>query len=392
MKKLKLRGKELKRIGYRDDQIISLALNIIMNNFKRTEKLEVLEILEKILYSPGSYKDHPVFGQVAQALTTPVKEKRIKNKAKEEIYISRGQQVYYKIYGKDEIEPGALVQMDAAMNLPVSVKGALMADAHSGYGLPIGGVLATKNAVIPYGVGVDIGCRMCMSIYDINSNVFEKKKDMLTNILIENTRFGKAEFKDIGEHEVLERKVINQIPILKELKDKTYSQLGSSGGGNHFVDMGVVEIPMEAGPYLSIKPGKYLAVLSHSGSRNLGARIADHYTHVAKEKRGLPKGYSQLAWLDLDEEEGHEYWLAMSFAGDYSSANHHIIHDKIARSLGEQPMKMIENHHNFAWKEKMDNDELIIHRKGATPAGKGDLGIIPGSMASPAYIVMGKGN
>src|SRR5439155_22382058 len=142
---------------------------------------------------------------------------------------------------------------------------------------------------------------------------------------------------------------------------------------------------------LNIDPGKYVGLLSHSGSRGLGASIANHYTKLARQKRRLPGEAANLAWLSLDEEEGIEYWLAMSLAGDYASANHHIIHEKIARQLGQQPMKMVENHHNFAWKEIVDGKEVIVHRKGATPAGKNVLGIIPGSMTAPGFIVKGKG-
>ena len=108
-------------------------------------------------------------------------------------------------------------------------------------------------------------------------------------------------------------------------------------------------------------------------------------------KRRLPQEAKNLAWLNLDEEEGIEYWMAMNLAGDYASACHHVIHEKIAKQLGRKPMKMVENHHNFAWKEKWEGKEVIVHRKGATPAGKDVLGIIPGSMTAPGFIVKGKG-
>jgi tRNA-splicing ligase RtcB len=124
----------------------------------------------------------------------------------------------------------------------------------------------------------------------------------------------------------------------------------------------------------------------------LGANIANHFTKLAKEKCRLPKEAANLAWLSLDDEVGMEYWLAMSLAGDYASACHHVIHKKIARQLGEHPLLMVENHHNFAWREMHEGKELIVHRKGATPAGKNVLGIIPGSMTAPGYIVKGKGN
>ncbi|HTM93246.1 MAG TPA: RtcB family protein, partial [Flavisolibacter sp.] len=132
-------------------------------------------------------------------------------------------------------------------------------------------------------------------------------------------------------------------------------------------------------------------LLSHSGSRALGANIANHFTKIAKEKRRLPGEASNLAWLRLDEQEGHEYWMAMNLAGDYASACHHIIHKKIAKQLGRQPLKMVENHHNFAWKEMHDGKEVIVHRKGATPADKNVLGVIPGSMTAPGFVVKGLG-
>jgi tRNA-splicing ligase RtcB len=142
-----------------------------------------------------------------------------------------------------------------------------------------------------------------------------------------------------------------------------------------------------------LSAGKYLAVLSHSGSRGLGAEIARHYTRVAKQVCLLPSEAANLAWLDLNSEAGQEYWLAMNLAGDYASANHHQIHERISMALGEDALLCVENHHNFAWKEKLiDGTEVIVHRKGATPAGKEVLGIIPGSMTAPGFIVKGKGN
>ncbi|MBN2774498.1 MAG: RtcB family protein, partial [Prolixibacteraceae bacterium] len=123
------------------------------------------------------------------------------------------------------------------------------------------------------------------------------------------------------------------------------------------------------------------------------AEIAKHYTQVAQEKLDLKGEAAKLAWLELDSEEGQEYWKAMELAGDYSALNHRIIHKRLAKAFNEKPIQFFENHHNFAWKEKLsDNEELIIHRKGATPAGVGDIGIIPGTMISPAYLVAGKGN
>jgi tRNA-splicing ligase RtcB len=297
----------------------------------------------------------------------------------------------YQVYGIEGIEQGAIGQMETAMKLPITAAGALMPDAHQGYGLPIGGVLATKNAVIPYGVGVDIGCRMCMTLYDIPIAMLDEKKPELRKMLLNNTKFGQATFKKPKDHEIFERKEFSEIAIAREMKDRAWQQIGSSGGGNHFVEFGMVEITSAINEY-NLPVGQYLAVLSHSGSRGLGANIARHYTRIAMDVCKLPQEARHLAWLNLDTEAGQEYWLAMNLAGDYASACHHQIHERMAIGLRETPLAMIENHHNFAWKEKDAlGNEVIVHRKGATPAGRGILGIIPGSMATSGFIVRGKG-
>ncbi|MCX7637499.1 MAG: RtcB family protein [Cyclobacteriaceae bacterium] len=297
----------------------------------------------------------------------------------------------FAVFGSEGIDTVAIEQMEAAMRLPVTVAGALMPDAHPGYGLPIGGVLATLNAVIPYGVGVDIGCRMCLSAFPLGEDYLQKNREKLHQILNDNTRFGRQAFKKPMDHEVLEHPAFREIPVLRNLKDKAAEQIGTSGSGNHFVEFGILELP-EPNEW-KLPAGRYLAVLSHSGSRGLGAEIARHYTQLAKNLRGLKGEAGNLAWLDLESEEGQEYWIAMNLAGDYAAANHHQIHERIRRDLGEEPLLRVENHHNFAWKEKLpDGTEVIVHRKGATPAGKGVLGVIPGSMTSPGFVVKGLGN
>lgn len=384
MSKLKLRGKDLRNIGYPEGPVISIAMNIMEKNFKHLSQEDALEILRSILQSPNQYAHDGTLGKIAEALLPKPKT------AGDEIPLQE-KGIDFNTFGSDYIEPGALQQMNTAAKIPVAVAGALMPDAHQGYGLPIGGVLATENAVIPYGVGVDIGCRMCLSVFDMPEKELAQKEDYFTSILKSNTLFGSGGFfQKPAVHEVLERKEFNELGLLKSLQDKAWKQLGTSGSGNHFVEFGIVEIAEKDG-ILNLQPGRYIGLLSHSGSRGLGATIANHYTKIAKEKRKLPKDAANLAWLDLSEEEGIEYWLAMNLAGDYASANHHIIHQKIADALGRQPIKMVENHHNFAWKEIHNGKEVIVHRKGATPAGKNVLGIIPGSMTAPGFIVKGKG-
>src|SRR6478672_7262044 len=387
MSKLKLKGKDLRNIGYPQAPVISLAMNIMEKNFKHLSEADALEVLRSILQSPNEYANDPVLGKIAEAL---LPKPQIESA---EISLNNTG-ISFNVFGSEFIEAGAMNQMYQAAKLPVSVAGALMPDAHAGYGLPIGGVLATENVVIPYGVGVDIGCRMCLSIFDIDPKDLIQKEQYFTRELNEATLFGSGRQFDMSTpHEVIERKEFDEIGLLKGLQKRAAKQLGSSGSGNHFVEFGMVELlqPLELTNKSMLPPGKYLGLLSHSGSRALGANIANHYTKIAKQKRKLPGEASNLAWLHLAEEVGWEYWLAMNLAGDYASACHHVIHEKIAKQLGRQPMKMVENHHNFAWKEKWEGKDLIVHRKGATPAGKDVLGIIPGSMTAPGFIVKGKG-
>lgn len=302
-------------------------------------------------------------------------------------------EIDYAIYGEEYIEEGARKQMDIAMKLPVSVAGALMPDAHQGYGLPIGGVLATRNAIIPYGVGVDIGCRMALSIFDIPGENYFGNEAKYKRELIAHTKFGAGQsFKgdERAEHAVLDSNEFGATRFLKGLFDKAYGQLGTSGGGNHFAEWGIIEFA-ERDEILNIEKGRYVALLTHSGSRGFGATVANHYTKLAKELCRLPKEAENLAYLDLNSEAGMEYWIAMNLAGDYASACHEVIHERLTKAIGAEVLAKVENHHNFAWKETLNGEELIVHRKGATPAGKGVMGIIPGSMTAPGFLVRGKG-
>jgi tRNA-splicing ligase RtcB (3'-phosphate/5'-hydroxy nucleic acid ligase) len=384
MARLKLTGKQLRSIGYPEGPVISIAMNIMEKNFKHLSEADALEILSSILQSPNQYAEDAVLGKIAEALLPKPKAEG------SEISLNQNG-IHFNIFGSEGIEQGALHQMYTAAKLPIAVAGALMPDAHAGYGLPIGGVLATENAVIPYGVGVDIGCRMCLSIFDINPKELKQKENYFTRELNEATLFGSgATFERPYDHEVMYRKEFDELGLLKGLQGRAWKQLGSSGSGNHFVEFGIVELK-EKDEVLGIDAGNYLGLLSHSGSRGLGANIANHYTKIAKEKIRLPGEASNLAWLSLEEPEGIEYWMAMMLAGDYASACHHIIHEKIAKQLGRKPLRMVENHHNFAWKEMHNGKEVIVHRKGATPADKNVLGVIPGSMTAPGFIVKGLG-
>lgn len=388
--KLKLTGKQIRAIGYDEGPVVSVAMHTMGTHFKHSSEEEALEILKNVLATPENY--------LADELLSKIAEKLIEPEIKESVEIPLNEKgIEYNIFGAKHIEEGALQQMQTAAKLPVAVAGALMPDAHHGYGLPIGGVLATNNAIIPYAVGVDIGCRMCLSIFNIKADELKKRPAFFQRELVAHTLFGagrdfntRETRNGLSTHEVLDRSEFREIPFLRNLQGKAANQLGSSGSGNHFVEFGIVEIT-DAENDLNVPAGNYVGLLSHSGSRGLGAMIAGNYTQVAKEKTVLPQEAKHLAWLDMDSEEGIEYWLAMNLAGDYASACHHTIHNKIANAIGEKPIARVENHHNFAWKEMYNGSEVIVHRKGATPAGKNVLGIIPGSMTAPGFIVKGKG-
>lgn len=379
----KLSGKDLIKLGFPKNNAINIALGQI-NRYRRKEKKErILAEAKQVLLEPEKFTNDGTWAKVAEGLTKPVEVKF------NQLLNTRAP---FSIFGENEIDDQAKRQLYDALKLPIAVSGALMPDAHSGYGLPIGGVLATDNAVIPYGVGVDIGCRMSLSVFDLPASFLKGKDHQLVQILKDNTKFGMTETHKIkADHEIFSRGEFQEIPFVKGLLDKAYKQLGTSGGGNHFVEFGIVDLADEQ-PDWKLSAGSYFAVLSHSGSRGLGANIAKQYTYLATKQCPLPKQVQHLAWLDLNTHDGREYWLAMNLAGDYAKACHDDIHRRIGKALGKKPVITIENHHNFAWKELVDGEERIVHRKGATPAAKGELGIIPGSMTAPGFIVRGKGN
>src|SRR5438093_2130101 len=344
------------------------------------DKSRLHEEVRAIVANPAGFVGDPLRGDFAKALLNAPPP-------------PRAEPVKYRQWGEG-LEHDAVMQMEKACLLPVSVAGALMPDAHVGYGLPIGGVLATENAVIPYPVGVDIACRMKMTVLDISVRDLEQKQDRLTRAIEAETRFGVgANFKHRREHEVMDADW-SVSGVTKQNKDRAWSQLGTSGSGNHFVEFGLFTAHSKIN---DLEAGIYVALLSHSGSRGTGAAVCDHYSKIAfSQFQDLPNELKRLAWLSLDSQEGQEYWAAMELMGRYAAANHALIHQHIAENLGAQVLLDVENHHNFAWKEKHVIDgverEVIVHRKGATPAGQGVLGIIPGSMASPGFVVSGKGN
>lgn len=389
-----MKKRELINLGLTDDTALRAAIEVFKAN--RPGRDAARDAVLRMLADPQAMTADPVWGAVAEAVIGAPPA------------ALRDVPAPLKIWGRpgEDIDQASIDQARRACELPISAAAALMPDAHLGYGLPIGGVLATRGAVIPYAVGVDIACRMKITVFDLPAKLLDSDagRDRLTDAIETETRFGMgAAFGLRGdgrgssrrEHEVLDEDWTAS-PVTGRLKDKAHAQLGTSGSGNHFVEFGTLTVEQkDADSPLGLTPGVYLALMSHSGSRGVGAAVCDHYSRIAMDLHpDLDKQHRHLAWLGLDTQPGREYWEAMNLMGRYASANHACIHRHIARNLGAEVIAGVENHHNFAWEERHTIDgveeTLIVHRKGATPAGEGVLGVIPGSMADPAFIVVGK--
>lgn len=307
----------------------------------------------------------------------------------------------------DDIEDGALGQARDLANLPGAFHHiAVMPDAHVGYGMPIGGVLATKDIVVPNAVGVDIGCGMLA----VRTSLETVEKDTLKRILSQLKKAIPTGFKHHKKPQYWEGfDTAPDVPIIQQELASARRQIGTLGGGNHFL-----EILQEAG---SGKAGVWLMV--HSGSRNFGLKAASVYHKKAKEfcgKNNIQLPHKDLAFLKTASQEGREYWQAMEFCQNFAQANREMMMqrfmeavagvtgcefadisgkygDKVGPGAGIlDPNKHIWVHHNYAAREKHFSKEVIVHRKGATRAFAGQAGIVPGSMGAPSFIVKGTGN
>ena len=178
-----INGNDLLNLGFPEGKALGMTKSLL-----ETTELSAKE-LSKLLEDPVAFEDHSILGAIATELLRPIRE------AANIIPLNETPDTF-AIYGKEGIDQNAVEQLDTAMRLPITHSGALMPDAHHGYGLPIGGVLATRNAVIPFGVGVDIGCRMAMTLYPIPATYIEERHDALRNILINSSRFGRATFRE----------------------------------------------------------------------------------------------------------------------------------------------------------------------------------------------------
>ena len=300
----------------------------------------------------------------------------------------------------DEIEEEALNQAKNLANLPFAFRHiAIMPDSHVGYGMPIGGVLATKNVVIPNAVGVDIGCGMCAMETNLTEISKEKLKQIMS-LIREKIPVGFNHHKEKQDEKfvpILSENVIrtnNQPSIIESQKEAILYQIGTLGGGNHF---------------LEIQKGKntnHIWIMIHSGSRNLGKKVADYYNRKAIELN--TKWYNcihaktNLAFLPLDSEIGKSYLFEMQYCIDFAFANRKLMMQRIKESFQEiiPETSIIEKNgdefiniaHNYARIENHFKHNVMVHRKGATSAKKDEIGIIPGSQGTKSYIVKGLGN
>lgn len=375
--------KELTKIGITDNVARSRVLAFITKECKRLGDVEILSLVTDLANSPEKYLQHKNQAYRSLASIFVRKDEVVRNELLDE---PKPYRAFCDIANTDKL---ALEQMNRAMRLPVSVVGALMPDAHAGYGLPIGGVLATDNVVIPYAVGLDIGCGMGLSLYDCGENYIERNKDTISRCLLNNTAFGMdGVLRSKHYDKLFDRKEFNEIPILKKLRDKAVRQLGTSGGGNHFVDVCYVNLN-KSNPFGKV--GEFTAILSHSGSRGFGAAIAEHFTKIAKNVCILPREAGSFAWLDMGSEDGILYWTCMNIAAEYASICHEIIHKNVSSCMRGDMLAYTHTHHNLAWIEEVGGKKVVVHRKGASPAHIGTPLVIPSSMGDYGVVCVGKG-
>lgn len=286
----------------------------------------------------------------------------------------------------DEIEPGALQQAKDIANLPFAAHHvALMPDTHQGFGMPIGGVLATRGMVIPNAVGVDIGCGMCA----LRTSLNQVSKSDLTGI-VDRVRksipVGFRHHKKPCDPDLLPP-LKDKLPVVEREYEKASFQLGTLGGGNHFIEF-------QRGS------DGHIWIMVHSGSRNLGKQVAEHhYKKARKNEENLKKLKvpRQLAFFPVDSDEGQLYLNEMQYCVNFAFANRKKMIDVISEITGDyfgdvNFSEFINIAHNYARQEKHFGENLVIHRKGATSAKKDEAGIIPGSQGSNSYITKGKGN
>jgi len=285
----------------------------------------------------------------------------------------------------DELEEGALQQAKNLANLPFAFKHiAIMPDSHQGYGMPIGGVLATEDVIIPNAVGVDIGCGMC----SLRTDRHEIDRNDLKSIMsiIRNTIPVGFNHHEQEQDEKWMPELNGSLEIVEQEYESARSQVGTLGGGNHFIE---------------IQKGSdgYVWIMIHSGSRNIGYTVAKHYNQKAKELNEKWKSDTRtdLAFFPRDTKEFDDYDREMNYCIEFALNNRKLMMQKVKNAfmdvLGDVEFSdFINKPHNFASVENHFGKDLLVHRKGATRAREGELGMIPGSQGSSSFIVRGKGN
>jgi len=312
------------------------------------------------------------------------------------IYDREKQRIPIKLW-LDDIEPGAMEQVMNLSNLECAFHHiAIMPDAHKGYGMPIGGVLAARKAIIPNAVGVDIGCGMCsvktsLKAKDLNSTNI---KEILGKIR-EIVPIGHDHHKVPQDKSLMPGGIREDIwdcphiyPVVSKQWDNALTQIGTMGGNNHFIE-------------LQRDTEDNIWVMIHSGSRNLGKQVADHYNLIAEQlnKRWLSNiPYEwELAFLPIESQEAKNYIDEMQYCVDFALNNRMLMMNRIVTVISSIYPKMsiepiLNIAHNYAVWENHFGENVVVHRKGATLARKGMIGIIPGSQGSKSYIVRGLGN
>lgn len=293
---------------------------------------------------------------------------------------------YYNFADELTLDPGATEQMDLAMRVPVARAGALMADAHRGYGLPIGGVWALENAVSPNAVGSDIGCQVVLSVFDMSPR--HVKDATLAKLLMHHTAFNHDTLgPSLAADALIEEAGLEQLNFVRkhpQVLERVKTQFGSAGDGNHFAVFG---------SYQEGHAEPRLALVTHWGSRAFGAKIGAYYHKLAQRERyKLAAEARQLAWLELGTDLGDEYWVAMEAAVAYARAGHLRVHWELETQLGVPVVRHLSSVHNVASAQRVGGQTLVVHRKGAVSAGVGEAAVIPGSMTHPIVVVRGRGH
>ena len=292
----------------------------------------------------------------------------------------------------DDVEESAMQQIENLCTLPFLYHHlAIMPDVHAGMGMPIGGVLACVDAVIPNAVGVDIGCGMCAvktnwRVEDIPADVLRKK---IMRGIRERIPLGMDHHKERQDESYLPQgHDIDKLTVVKAQYVSAQRQVGTLGGGNHFIE-------------LQRDEQGYLWIMIHSGSRNLGKQVGDHYNKLAamlnERWHSMVKPELRLAFLPLRTQEFNDYWAEMQYCVEFALCNRRLMMERIQEVIadalpGIEFEPMINIAHNYAAWENHFGKNVIVHRKGATLAREGIVGIIPGSQGTASYIVEGLGN